>query len=320
MILEPFEKKHEEEIVALWNGELGKTFPMQLRLLQQNWTMDPRLLKEGSWVARDTLGGSITGFVASKLARPQDGRFGLIQGQGWISALLVASAQRYQGTGGLLLRKAEEALRRAGASRIALGNDLHLRMFPGIPSELEQVRQWFERRGYLFREEAFDLLKTYAEKEPTDLPTLGEASMRVAVPADRAALTEFMARCFPGTWDLQHCDYWERGGTGQEYVLLEQQGKLIGFCRMNTIHAPLLAQNVYWSPLLEGELGGVGPLGIDEAYRGHRYGLSIVQGAIHFLRARGVRHIVIDTTPFVDFYGKLGYTVWKSYAKYDKPL
>ncbi|MDG0808650.1 GNAT family N-acetyltransferase [Cohnella rhizosphaerae] len=67
-------------------------------------------------------------------------------------------------------------------------------------------------------------------------------------------------------------------------------------------------------------MGGIGPLGIDEACRGHRYGISIVQAAIHFLTARGVRRIVIDTTPYVDFYGKLGYEVWKTYAKYDKML
>ncbi|MGO4275205.1 hypothetical protein AB4Z22_36135 [Paenibacillus sp. TAF58] len=51
-----------------------------------------------------------------------------------------------------------------------------------------------------------------------------------------------------------------------------------------------------------------------------KYGSSIVQAAIHYLRKQSVRHIVIDTTPFVDFYGKLGYRTWKSYAKYAKAL
>ncbi|MBB6729925.1 GNAT family N-acetyltransferase [Cohnella zeiphila] len=321
MIFERLEERHLDEALSIWNAELGGSYPLRPRLLRQNVAADSRLLREGSWVARDPGTGAFVGFVIAKTAgKGDERRFGLREDAGWIHALLTASAWRGKGIGGALLGRAEEALRAAGVRRIVLGNDLHRRMFPGIPGELAETKRWFEKRGYVSRENVYDLIKAYDTDEETALPSLGEAAARVATPRDRDALTAFMARCFPGTWDLQHRDYWERGGTGREYVVLEKQGKLIGFCRMNDGESPLLAQNVYWAPLFEDELGGIGPLGIDEAYRGHRYGISIVQAAIHFLRERGIRRIVIDTTPFVDFYGKLGYEVWKRYAKYDKSL
>jgi len=320
MMIEPFEEQRLSEVLALWNAELEASYPMRRRLLRQNIIEDRRLLREGCLVARERTGNGIAGFVIVKKAIADDGRFKLRADTGWIHLLLVASNGRGKGVGGDLLRQAEDALRSAGVSRVMLGNDLHRRLFPGIPGELTQTKNWFERRGYVCREEVFDLIKTYRPEEEVSLPDMGEAAARIAEPRDCEALTAFISRCFPGSWDLQHRDYWEQGGTGREYVVLEKQGEIIGFCRINDDQSPLLAQNVYWAPLFEEKLGGIGPLGIDEKERGHRYGISIVQAAIHFLRKRGIGRIVIDTTPFVDFYGKLGYEVWKKYAKYEKLL
>ncbi len=89
---------------------------------------------------------------------------------------------------------------------------------------------------------------------------------------------------------------------------------------MNDRHSPFIAQNVYWAPLFDGDLGGVGPLGIDSAERNKGYGLKIVEAGIATLRNRGSNHIVIDWTRLIEFYGKLGFNVWKVYQKYTKTL
>ncbi|TYP72059.1 N-acetylglutamate synthase-like GNAT family acetyltransferase [Paenibacillus methanolicus] len=319
-MIELLQEKHIDEAVSLWNAELAGSYPLRSRLLRQNVLADPHVVPEGTLAAIDSRTGELVGFVVAKASRREDESYGLARGNGWIHALFVAPERRGQGIGTALLYQAALVLRHKGVDRVALGNDLHRRLFPGIPDELAETQRWFERRGFRYRETAFDMIKTYGQEELVPMPALGEAACRVAEPQDQAELEAFMSRCFPGAWDLQHRDYWRQGGTGREYVLLEHGGKLIGFCRINDSASPLLAQNVYWSPLFEEELGGIGPLGIDEAYRGRRYGLSIVQAAIHTLQARGIRRIVIDTTPFVDFYGKLGYEVWKTYAKYDKTL
>ena len=320
MIVEQMEEKHLEGMVQLWNKELSERFPMRMRLFRQNVIEDRMWLRNGSWVVREEETGELSGFVIAKKANMESAYYGIHPELGWIQAMLVESEKRGRGLGGILLSKAEDALREAGSKRIMLGNDLQSRIFPGIPDELEEAKLWFEKRGYQFLESVYDMLNHYRADEHVELPDVFEAELRVAVESDRDALTAFVSESFPGAWDYQVRDYWERGGTGREFVILEMQGAIIGFCRMNDEESPLLAQNIYWSPLFEEPLGGIGPLGIDVRFRGHQYGISIVQAAIHFLRERGMRQIVIDTTPFVDFYGKLGYKVWKGYAKFDKRL
>ena len=320
IIFEHMKASHLDELVALWNKELVESFPMRLRLLQQNTVEDRIWLQEGSWVAIEQGSRRVVGFIVAKIASKATEDFGIPRDLGWIQVLMVDRQHRSCGIGTALLRKAEEALRNAGAKHIMIGNDLNRRLFPGIPDHLQETKQWFEKRAYTFKEISYDLLNDYGDDFVVSLPDVHEATFRTASLSDREALTAFMHRCFPGTWDYQHRDYWEQGGTGREFVLLEREGSIIGFCRMNDSQSPLLAQNIYWAPLFEGELGGVGPLGIDESFRGHKYGISIVQAAIHYLLQRGVQHVVIDTTPYVDFYGKLGYRSWKSYARYDKVL
>jgi GNAT superfamily N-acetyltransferase len=320
MKFERIEVSHLDEILALWNNELSDSFPMRLRLLHQNIVEDRQWLREGSWAAIEEDTGRVVGFVISKIASEATERFGIGQDLGWIHALMVESRHRNSGIGNTLLLKAEQAMLNAGARRILLGNDLHSRMFPGIPDVFETTKKWFEKRGYVLQEQVYDLLNTYRDEEEVALPQVLDATLRIANAGDREALHAFMSRCFRGTWDYQHQEYWERGGTGREFVLLEKQGVIIGFCRINDAQSPLLAQNIYWSPLFNEELGGIGPLGIDENFRGHQYGISIVQAAIHYLMQRGIRRIVIDTTPFVDFYGKLNYRIWKSYSRYNKVI
>ncbi|MHA6484182.1 GNAT family N-acetyltransferase [Paenibacillus sp. strain BS8-2] len=320
MRLEPLSEQHLDKIVELWNQEWSESFPMRDRLITQNVFQDPNWLKEGSWIALDESENHVIGFVITKGYRDDLEPFGIRRDIGWIQALFVAEQRRGTGIGSGLLRRAEDALIKHGARRILLGNDLQSRLFPGLPEPDEATKRWFENRGYENTENVFDLVNHYSEDDQVELPALEGAALSVATASDRERMEAFMTRCFPGGWDYQHREYWKRGGTGREYVLLERDGDMIGFCRINDEHSPLLAQNIYWAPTFEDPLGGIGPLGIDESYRGYRYGISIVQAAIHYLLQRGTRSIVIDTTPFVDFYGKLGYSTWRTYAKYEKNI
>jgi GNAT superfamily N-acetyltransferase len=263
----------------------------------------------------------LLGFIVAKVWQDQESDVTFGSDTGWIHALIVDPDWRGRGIGGLLLGKAEEALRRAGVNRIVLGNDFHWRMFPGVPADRPSSRSWFEKRGYECLDSTYDLINEYELQDVVEHPQADGVTFRLARPADKESLLAFMKRCFPGRWEYQTKQYWERGGTGREFVVLEKDGgELIGFCRINDSHSPLLAQNNYWSPLFEEELGGAGPLGIDERFRGNRYGLSVVQAGVAFLRERGIRNIVIDTTPYVDFYAKLGYRTWKSYWRLQKQL
>ncbi|AZN42382.1 GNAT family N-acetyltransferase [Paenibacillus albus] len=312
----PFSEDRLEALCELWNGCIGKSFPMQAQLMLQNSFRDPGCFEAGSWIAVEPRTDKVLGFIRTKLHSSED--------RGFIQVLLVSNSHRCRGIGSKLIEIAEQAFRRAGISRIYLGNDLHYRYFPGIPVDLTGVAAWFERRGYDKKELSHDLLRTYSEAEvmKCELPQFGGVQFRPLADGEQEELLVFLRRSFPGAWAEQTADYFARGGSGREFAVLvkEDDGRIIGFCRINDSTSPILAQNIYWSELFEQPLGGVGPLGIDEAYRRYGYGLAIVQAGVCLLLQRGVRHIVIDTTPFIDFYGKLDYEIWKSYDRFEKRL
>ncbi|MET3293204.1 UNVERIFIED_CONTAM: putative N-acetyltransferase YhbS [Brevibacillus sp. OAP136] len=307
-------------LCQFWNQELGERFPMREELFAQNSFEDANVLADGSWIALDAHTDRVIGFVVAKSWQEQGLSVRLGKGIGWIQVLLVAQNERGKGIGRELLARAERALIAHGAQKIWLGRDPY-HYFPGVPEESHEVKSWFEHQGYTLTEPLEnDLLCRYEEGQPFTVPTFVDVRFRLAERADEEALLRFLHRCFPGRWEYEAIHYFRRGGVGREFVVLEKEGEIIGFCRINDAHSPFIAQNVYWADLMGESYGGIGPLGVDPVHRQKGYGLAVVQAGIAFLRERGVTSIVIDWTTLVSFYEKLGYRSWKQYAKYSKDV
>lgn len=306
-----------EELTALWNKEIGADFPMRKELLEQNSFQDVNVLHEGSRIAMDD-NGQVVGFAVSKIWQDEH-HPSYTKDTGWIQVLLVDSSHRGKGIGSTLLQTAEQALKKAGAKKILLGSDLW-HYFPGLPAGDKMTADWFAKRGYSRGDTCHDLDCHYNPEELPDIPTRQDAVAEILDEQEKDGLLSFLGRCFPGRWLLEAEQYFERGGTGREFVVLKKGGRIIGFCRINDALSPIIAQNVYWSQLYEGEHGGIGPLGVDDAERGNGYGLFIVEAAEAFLRKRKVSSILIDWTGLVSFYEKLGFKVCKSYDSYSKSI
>jgi predicted N-acetyltransferase YhbS len=314
----PLEDPYVDVLCELWNQELGDRFPMRSELLRQNSFADQNVVKAGSWIALDPVTQRPVGFVVAKCWQEKlDVQLGT--GIGWLQVLLVAKSHRGHGIGRELLARVEGALLALGVEKILLGRDPY-HFFPGIPDESNEVKAWFERHGYRSAERLeHDLVCHYpVQDHDLVLPSIPDGCFRLLTRADRDAFLAFLHRCFPGRWEYEAIHYFQRGGTGREFVVLERQGEIIGFCRINDADSPFIAQNVYWAPLFAEGLGGIGPLGVDAQHRGQGLGRAIVEAGIVTLRKRGIQSIVIDWTTLVDFYAKLGYHSWKQYAMYGK--
>jgi len=314
----PLNEAWAEPMCELWNRELGDLFPMRQQLFVQNSFRDVNVYLPGSWIAQDS-DGRLLGFIIAKKWQETEREMKLGEGGGWIQALVVRSEARGKGIGSELLGRAEEALREAGASQVFIGRD-PWHYVPGLPKALSMHRQWLEKRGFKQLYEVSDMLSS----DETDLIVTPEfadgANVKLLTPEDKEEMLTFFRRCFPGRWLYEAQCYWERGGQGREFIGLFQGSEMIGFCRVNDEHSPLIAQNTYWAPLFEEPLGGIGPLGVDDQYRGKGYGLGLVKAGIAELQQRGMRQLVIDWTELVDFYAKLGFHTWKSYDLMSKTL
>lgn len=315
----PLEAKWLVPMCELWNRELGGLFPMREALLRQNSFQDANVYYPGSWLAQDD-DGTLLGFVIAKKWQELEREMQLGEGAGWIQALVVRSDRRGEGIGSRLLALAEGSLREAGVELVYMGRD-PWHYFPGVPKALSSSRPWFERRGYEFLYEVYDLLASAEEGPPPVAPSFSEgAYIKGLEPGDQEEMLRFFRRCFPGRWCYEALCYWERGGSGREFIGLFAGREMIGFCRVNDEKSALIAQNTYWAPLFQEPLGGIGPLGVDSRYRGKGYGLALVEAGVSELKARGMRHLVIDWTELVDFYAKLGFQPWKGYDLMKKSL
>ncbi|UHA73973.1 GNAT family N-acetyltransferase [Paenibacillus sp. 481] len=308
----PLEESWLDAICELWNRELGQHFPMRKELFMQNCFRDVNVYAPASRIVRDDA-GELCGFIVAKQWQEStyDVQYG--EGSGWIQALVVRADTRNKGLGGQLLLHAEASLREAGVERIYLGRD-PWHFFPGVPKALSHTRPWMERRGYTALYDVHDLVATYHKNEHIVEPTVAEdIQLRLLDHTDKDKMIAFFRACFPGRWAYEALRYWELNGSGREFIGLVKGEQMIGFCRVNDARSPFIAQNTYWAPSFDEELGGIGPLGVDPAYRGQGLGVALVEAGVAELRRRGLTSIVIDWTELVDFYAKFGFQPWKSY-------
>lgn len=302
-------------IVDLWNKELSNEFPITEKLFEQNSLIDENVFNQGSRIAVNEK-DQVVGFIVAKKWQ-ENLSIDLGKSIGWIQVLLVDHEYQNKGIGSTLLKTAEKALKDNGINKVLLGRD-PWHYFPGIPNEYDHARSWFEYKGYVGGGTEFDLINDYNESEKEILPTPDKATFSLLTLEDKEPFLAFLHRCFPGRWEYEAIHYFKNGGTGREFVVLKKNNEIIGFSRINDAQSPVIAQNVYWSPLFNEELGGIGPLGVDAKERKQGYGLATVEAAIYFLRNRNINKIVIDWTGLVDFYKKLGYEKWKVYNSYQK--
>lgn len=260
----------------------------------------------------------VVGFIVGKIFQ-ENINVSIQRDRAWIQCVVVGKSHRNQEIGKALLAHAEAQFQAAGMKEVLLGSDMY-HYFPGIPDEQVSAGRFFNKHGYVFNGQEFDVYRKYEGVEGNSLPEVNDVSFSLLEADEKAALLDFLKRCFPGRSEYEAIHYFEKGGTGREFAIIKKAGKLIGFCRTNDASSPFITQNVYWAPLFTEALGGIGPLCVDAAERGHGYGLAIVQAGIAFLRQRGIKHIVIDWTGLVDFYGKLGYEIWKTYNLYSKNI
>ncbi len=302
------------EIVSLWNECLGIAFPMSEALWVQNTIDDINVQNDGSigmYEGEELVGFTVVKIYQEKLSTvmPRD--------IGWIQCLVVKPTFQKKGIGERLLKKAEEALLSASVKEIRLGRD-PWHYFPGVPKENPTAVSWFKKHGYQVDSVETDLLKNIALGESLPLKN-SLTSYRLLKDKDLPELVRFLGKTFPGRWHYEAIHY-AKIGNGREFIGLFIDNELKGFCRINDPTSPMIAQNVYWSKLFTGTLGGIGPLGVDRQLRGKHYGIDLVKAATNELIARGMEHIVIDWTQLVEFYEKLGYSIWKQYVAMSKKI
>lgn len=307
-----------DAIVALWNRHLRDSFPLDRALLLQQLRLDtdPRLC-----LGTRTAGGQLSSvMLAKRAARP--GPDGTVPPTGYLSWLLVDQDQRGKGTGTALLAAAARWWQEHGLSVVRLGSD-HYHLFPGRP--LEQGAGWdaldrFARRHGFSAEGVecdliADLRSLEAARPPAAARETGRYTYVLFDPSRTDAVIAFMKRAFAGRWAVEITEAMAAGLRPDDLALAvdTRDGAIVGFSRIYDAASPVRGPSVYWLGLMGSNPGGLGPIGIDASRRGEGLGMGLLRYCVRELAARGVETMVIDWTDLADFYGKIGFKVWKRY-------
>jgi GNAT superfamily N-acetyltransferase len=222
------------------------------------------------------------------------------------------------GIGSALLNQLEGVARAEGWSRIEVSGGL-LHLLPGIPRQAPAAKQFLERHGYTF-DNALHVDLTHDLAQYTTPAGAPSAAVRVASDVDAPSLLAFLAREFPGNWERHARWHLDAGGSARDFVVLEVDRRIEGFCHIYRPNVWPAGPSTYWSAALKPPAGGLGPIGVSDALRGHGLGRRLLDAALLELKASGVRGCAIDWTRLVDFYGAFGFKPYRWYSRAHKTL
>jgi predicted N-acetyltransferase YhbS len=287
---------------------------MDLALWQQNTDGDPRHFRaERCWVVEEDK--AVTGCVALKTPDTPPAWPGQDPKQAWISFLLVEPG-READIGAALLQRALDWLGRAQFERVAYGGDPS-HFFPGAPEEDDALGRTLQGAGFELGASAYDLLGDMRDYHASDTADHSLAGAGVTFSAcgrrDAEALLAFVDRCFPGRWAYETRQRLEIEPTPADVLILKSGADVVGFCHAYHRGSRRIGPSIYWRQALGEGYGGLGPIGVAPALRGRGLGRALLALAIGHLRDLGAERVVIDWTTLVDFYGRLGFRVWRTY-------
>ena len=258
----------------------------------------------------------IVGFVGTQMDRSARRR---AERSGGISVVLVHPERQRRGIGTRLHEAALGHLRQAGRGRAASRRRrCAYRFWPGIPTDLPGAYPFFASCGWPLDPEqrSCDLVRDLSDFQMPAAMSARLAQEQVTIRPARedevADVLAFEAEHFPG-WAGAFVYTAELGDFQNMLIAIDQRKSIVGTLMLHTPASRWLGANITWKTLLGDNLGGISAVGVAASERGRGIGIGMVAVGSEVLRDRGIGNCHIDWTRIVDFYGKLGYTVWREY-------
>jgi ribosomal protein S18 acetylase RimI-like enzyme len=298
--IRPYQATDVDAVYQLWQEALGTSWPITpdfLALLLSDYghaNVDEHLVAEQD--------GQLIGFIAMRTDSPTEGSIPLV---------MVSPTKQRQGIGRRLQAVAVERFHQKDIDIISLG---HGPFWPGVPHECPGAVEFFKACGWKLLDTNYDLLQDLtAYQTPSGvLERIAplHIDFRLASPTDVVTIVDFEQRVFP---------FWSQffKGTADAGKYTDILAAWDGQTVVGTLL--LEAAPAHWHLLLGDDMGNIGCVGVDEHCQGQGIGLALVATASAILQKRGVRQCVIGWTDLLNFYGKLGYTIWRTYAMTDEP-
>lgn len=304
-----FERADFGAIEALWKRFYPSKYAVDASLLKLNTVECPVF----DWGASQIYApdGKIEGFViVKKSACPS-----LFKGPDPDQAHISAIAFEDPFIGVDLFAETKRNLRNRGIYKLVFGQDCR-HFFPGCPDECGNLRDFLRVEGFEETSESFDLERDLSDYEVPDvLPQPeGAVEMRPLNSLDKAALSEFLLREFPGRW---HYDTMTKVDAEERLDFISGlflDDELYGFAVTQDPSHQLPIGGAVWKESLGSDWGALGPIGVSASVRGRGLGHGLLAFGLKSLRDQGAKQTLIDWTGLEKFYGAHGFTIQRRYT------
>jgi predicted N-acetyltransferase YhbS len=209
-----------------------------------------------------------------------------------------------------LLHEVKTGLKNRGVSKLHFGTD-SAHLFPGCPQDASGLCDFLMISGFVGNGEAHDLERDLADYD-NPAPTPSQDSYRACSADDLPALRDFLAREFPGRWLYDTMEKVAAEGPSTVFALFEGD-RCEGFALIQQDGCNKPIGGAVWRESLGEDWGSLGPIGVSKSIRRRGSGNSLLGKALEHLRDHGARRTIIDWTGLVDFYGKHGFEVTRTY-------
>jgi beta-N-acetylhexosaminidase len=301
--------RDEPQVYALWQRTLTPNWPLSQAAFHDK-TVASQVYQPGDHFVAECADGVI-GFVATQarmiLGEPHP--------RGELMVVMVDPAFQRRGIGRALLEHALTRLRERGVEQVQLGAGGLSYFWAGVPTNLPGAWPFFEACGWTETERSFDLVRELGDYStpPWVYERTRRAGIRIttAEAADLPALLAFEAAHFP-RWLIHYERVAAQGAVSDIVLAKDAESRIVGTSSVMDFRSS--GQHGFvWEQLLGDNTGGVGPLGVAEAARGWGIGLALAARVTELLQSREVAASYVGYTWLVDWYGKLGYRIWREY-------
>lgn len=200
--------------------------------------------------------------------------------------------------------------------KVQLGGGGYSYFWPGIPSNELDLLEFFKQNNFEFTETSIDLtqdLRNYdtpldIKQRIADLDIIFRLSKR----QDKENILKFEKKYFPDWYR-----YYESITKTNEFedilIVSDRQNNIIGTVLLSNKNSKSKGNFWIWRKLLGINSGAFGAIGVHPEMRSKGIGLALAGKATEMLKERGVEVSYIGWTWLIDWYGKLGYKVWREY-------
>ena len=284
-------KLDAESVFKLWQENFGEHWPLELAIFNQ-------IISSGDHFV-ETDNQKITGFIAT-------------QTTGEKASILTIIGENKE-----LLNFAIQYLKSKQVKQIQLGDGGNSYFWPGIPTNLPRLMNFFEANNWQFTEDSYDLVgDVHDYQTPVNL---GQAKIEIATQKNIKNILEFENKNFP-EWHSAYKHKADLGDFDDMFYAEDDDKKIAGTVFIFSADSYSAKEHQIWKQLLGEDMGGICCLGVREDMRKKGIGLAIAAYASEKLKVRKAGNVFVGYTWLVDWYGKLGYKIWRQYKMSWKQL